>query len=561
MPTYFANEREKRSALGDNTLFLVRRVMIFSMKQLIKYTFLALILNHSISDVHAIDFIAVREIGMNRELQRETIVLNVGSLDGYVEGEHAHLFRQSGDKRFPKSLKLGEAELVKVFPKYSYWQILNAPLAEGAKIGLTEVGVIRSRMGINGRELDVKNKIRLLDRSNNEERDFSDLERNELLETTEIPDNLRQDHSYQALKDQTFEEKKLKRADVEVVKNDFLVKKSATSFSAEHKEELAELYAPELKGKDREVVKKETEKEISKAQANLYGKNHLRTKYGLDDFYKDQEKIPEMKDIRNKISTTSVYDQEKEAKFEESMISNRALKKMQRDKALWSQDMDDKVLRRYFVQNGIASEYERRERALSELEGHEMWLRFYGGANRNTVDADPNYQRFNYAMAVGYNLHFSRINPEYVNWSMDFYGESSVSHFALNDNTNAQSKELHAGTSLNYYFLNNPLTLNKFIGHVGVGMKLGQGEAVAADLNRTLSYQLVTIPTLSGGIKYRFRAGDLTRETANIGAALAFGAMYERVNYSAGEVLDVSEAYGKFAVNTTKYYFGLHIYY
>jgi len=560
MPTYFTNEREKRSALGDNTLFLGRRVMIFSMKQLIKFTFLSLVLSPIISSVYAIDFIAVREIGMNRELQRETIVLNVGSLDGYVEGEHIHLFRQIGDKRFPKSLKLGEAELVKVFPKYSYWQILNTPLAEGAKIGLTEVGVIRSRMGINGRELDVKNKIRLLDRSH-DERDFADLEKNELLESPEIPDNLRQDHSYKALKDETFEEKKLKRADVEVVKNDFLIKKSGTSFSSEHNEELSELYAPELKGKDPNIVKKETEKEISKAQADLYRKNQQRTKYGMDDFYKDQEKIPEMKDIRNKISTISVYDQEKEAKFEESMISNRALKKMQRDKALWSQDMDDKVLRRYFVQNGIASEYERRERALSELEGHEMWLRFYGGANRNTVDADPNFQRFNYAMAVGYNLHFSRINPEYVNWSMDFYGESSVSHFALNDNTNAESKELFAGTSLNYYFLNNPLTLNKFIGHVGLGMKLGQGEAIAADLNRTISYQLVTMPTLSGGIKYRFRAGDLTRDTANIGAALAFGAMYERVNYSAGEVLEASEIYGKFAVNTMKYYFGLHLYY
>lgn len=534
--------------------------MIFSMKQLIKITLFSLAFSQLVSDVSAIDFVAVREIGLNRELQRETIVLNVGSLDGYVEGEHAHLFRQTGDKRFPKSKKIAEAELVKVFPKYSYWQILQSPLPEGAKVGLTEVGIIRSRMGLNGRELDVKNKIRLLDRSN-DQRDFLDLENNELLETTEIPDNLRQDHSYSALKDQTFEEKKLKRADVEVVKNDFLIKKSATTYSAEHKEELTELYAPELKGKDPDIVKKETEKEISKAQADLYAKNHSRTKYGMDDFYKDQEKIPEMKDIRNKISTISVYDQEKEAKFDESMISNRALKKMQRDKALWSQDMDDKVLRRYFVQNGIAAEYERRERALSELEGHEMWLRFYGGANRNTVEVDPNFQRFNYAMAVGYNLHFSRINPDYVNWSMDFYGESSVSHFALSDETNAESKELFAGTSLNYYFLNNPLTLNKFIGHVGVGMKLGQGEAIAADLNRTISYQLVTLPTLSGGIKYRFRAGDLTRDTANIGAALAFGAMYERVNYSAGEVLDVSEAYGKFSVNSMKYYFGLHLYY
>ena len=80
-----------------------------------------------------------------------------------------------------------------------------------------------------------------------------------------------------------------------------------------------------------DIVKKETEKEISKAQADLYAKNQSRTKYGMDDFYKDQEKIPEMKDIRNKISTISVYDQEKEAKFDESMISNRALKKMQRD--------------------------------------------------------------------------------------------------------------------------------------------------------------------------------------------------------------------------------------
>jgi len=234
---------------------------------------------------------------------------------------------------------------------------------------------------------------------------------------------------------------------------------------------------------------------------------------------------------------------------------------MDRDKERWSQDMDDTVLRRYFVQNGIEAEYVRREKALNELEGHEIWLRYFGGLNRSTNDVDNNYQRLNASLAVGYNLHFSRINDSLKNWSMDFFLENAVNHYAINDKFNAEAKDLFTGANLNYYFLNNPLTLNKFIGYFGVGMKLGQGNAATVDINRTYSYQILGLPTFNGGIKYRFRTGDLTRDTANVGAAAAFGVTYERLNYSSAEQLENNEIYPKFTTNNLKYFMGLHFYF
>lgn len=532
--------------------------MILSMKSLIKHSLVIFSLSLSWHSSLAIDFVAVRDFGYNEKIQKETLVLNVGTLDGYVEGETADLFIENGTPDFPDSKNVALVELVKALPKYSYWQIVvgktgfsknNLKKKSGEYV---DVGLIRTNSGLNGRPLDIKNKVRLFER-----------ETDQYLgnEFGEIPPNLRQDSEYEALKDTIFEEKKLKRADVEVVSNDYLEKKASSTYSDEHLEELEELYAPSLKVVKKESVEKAVKDDIRTGLSENYERNKERTKYGLNDFYREQERTPEFKDIRKKVSSVSVYDEEKESQFEESMISKRALKKMDRDRERWSQDMDDQVLRRYFVQNGIEAEYQRRERALNELEGHEMWLRFFGGVNRNTHDEDPNYQRMDYSLAVGYNLHFSRISMDLKNWSMDFLLENSVNHYALNDELNAQSKDLFAGTFLNYYWLNNPLTLNKFIGHVGVGMKIGQGDAVSVSGVDSYSYQIIGLPSLAAGLKYRFRAGDLTRDTLNVGAAAAFGVQYDRLNYSSSELLDDGEIYSKFSTNTIKYYFGLHFYY
>lgn len=530
--------------------------MILSMKSLIKRSLVFGVFFLLALDGHAIDYVAVREYGNNAELNKETLVLNVGSLDGYVEGEMAQVFKEVGRYDFPDSKRLGEIELVKIFPKYSYWQFHKGSVSardlkknDGA---WSEVGLIREDRAINGRSLDVKNKIRLFERETPV--DLS-------ADGKEIPRDLRQVKNYAPLKDEVFEVESLKRADVEVTNNDYLIKKSGTTHSDEHLEELEELYAPGLKVVKKNVVENAVKKDVTESLAQNYEKNKERTKYGMKDFYREQEKIPELKDVRKKISSMSVYEEEKQREFDESMISKRALKKMDRDKERWSQDMDDKVLRRYFVQNGIEAEYNRRERALNELEGHEVWFKFYGGLNRNTNEVDDNYQRMNYALSLGYNLHFSRISEELKNWSMDFYLENAVNFYAINDEFNAEAKDLFAGATLNYYFLNNPLTLNRFIGHVGVGMKIGQGDAATVDINRTYSYQIVGLPTLSGGLKYRFRAGDLSRDTANVGAAAALGFQYERLSYSAAELLENNEIYPKFSTNSMKYFFGLHFYF
>lgn len=530
--------------------------MILAMKSLIKYCLTLSLYCFWAYEACAVENVAVREYGLNAELNKETLVLNIGALDGYVEGEVAEILQETGSMDFPDSKKLATAELVKVFPKYSYWQIqkkyteeLNLKNSDGT---WREVGIIRHHTAINGRPLDIKNKVRLFERETPIELNPTD---------KEIPPQFRQVKGYAALEDEIFESKTIKRADVEIINNDYLVKKSGTVHSEEHLEELEELYAPTLKVAKKENVEKAVNKEVAAKLADNYTKNKSRTKFGTKDFYNEQAKIPDSKDVRKKISTLSVYDEEKELEFESSMIKKPALTKINRDKERWSQDMDDKVLRRYFVQNGIEAEYNRRERALNELEGHELWFKAYGGLNRSTNTVDDNYQRMNYALAVGYNLHFSRISEEFKNWSMDFYLENAVNFYAINDEFNAEAKDLFAGGSLNYYFLNNPLTLNRFIGHVGVGLKIGQGDAATVDINRTYSYQILGLPIISGGLKYRFRAGDLTRETANVGAAAALGFQYERLNYSSAELLENNEIYPNFSTNSMKYYLGLHFYF
>ncbi len=502
------------------------------------------------------DVVVVKEFGENKDLKRKTLLLEVGSIDGYVYGETANVFIDYGKRNKPNPTQMAQIELVKLLPKYSYWQIVSGELNledlndEYFKRFKT-LSLLRTNRAINGRPLDIKNRIHLIDK---------DSEKFEM-STKSIPEDFVVENNFDAELTPMFNQEEILRADVEVHQKEKMIKKSGTSYSSIHDDELVEMYAPKIKSVNKDKVKMNVLEDVNDSLSKNYAKTNEKSKNGLDKFYQNSVRDRNEKDIPQNISSESVYDHYKEKELAESFVSRRALNKMKRDGERWSEDMDDKVLRNYVIQNGIEAEYKRRERALNELDGHELWLKFFGGINHQSTELDNNYQRLNYSLGFGYNLHFSRLNSSYTNWSMDFYGESSVSYLAINDDSNASSKEILGGVNLNYYYLNNPISLNRFIGHVGIGMKIGQSEAVYTEGDSIFSYQIVGLPILSTGLKYRFRAGDYSIENPNFGAALAFGASYEMMNYSSADSIIDNEVYGKIATQNFKYFFGVHFYY
>ncbi len=539
--------------------------MIFSMRILIKLTFFLSALAIFPNSVCAQDFAAMQS-GFPKGFldleasQNKTLIIEMGALDGYVEGEYAEFFIQNKNYKYPRNFSIGSGELVKIFPKHSFWSIKvkdPSKFLAAEKMQLSDVAhvaIIRTGMAISGRPLDVKNRIRLLDRN---ERDYTLISDR----FDQIPESLKKEHGYTSSENTNFEQNKLLSADINVSSNDYLQKKTKLEYSDEHLEELEEKYFAKKPTDLKISVEKNVRKEIVQDRAKVFENQNERMKYGSADFYREQKRVNIIRDVRDDISIQSVYKDAKENEIQSKFITNRARKKIERDGERWSEDMDAKTLRRYFVENGIEAEIARREKVLNELEGHEIWVSLSGGMNKNTNTIDQNYQRLDYSLSLGYDLHLARMNSDFSNWSIDFLVEKGVHHFAINDNTNAESQEIMGGLNLKYYYLNNPVTLNKIIGTIGVGVKMGRGNASGTELDRTYSYQIVSLPTMSAGFKYRVRPGDLTSENVNIGIAFSGGLEYERTNYSVNDSIANNAIYGSFAKNNLKYVMGIHFYY
>jgi hypothetical protein len=60
--------------------------------------------------------------------------------------------------------------------------------------------------------------------------------------------------------------------------------------------------------------------------------------------------------------------------------------------------------------------------------------------------------------------------------------------------------------------------------------------------------------------KYRFRSGDLTEDTVNVGASFNAGIMYDNKHLSVTDALD-DNILGSISVNDLKYIFGMSFYF
>jgi hypothetical protein len=290
-----------------------------------------------------------------------------------------------------------------------------------------------------------------------------------------------------------------------------------------------------------------------------YEKKTNGMKYGLKSFYSEQEREEGIPEISKKGGHQTTYDQMREEAKLAEQIDPRAKAKMKRDGEMWSADMDDVGLRKYFIRTGIEQEVRRRELALNELEGHEVMLNYSGSMVAHGNTNDPNYQGRGYNLGIAYDLHLARTSASLKKWSLQFFLEKGVTEYDTGV-YNARSEETLYGAYVNYYFVNNPLTLNSFIYLFGAGIKNGNASVFTPDLSKEYSYQVLTVPSLQLMTKYRFRPGDLREDTVNIGMSVNFGINLDMKNLSVIDRVD-DNINSKISVTDLKYILGMSVFF
>jgi len=195
------------------------------------------------------------------------------------------------------------------------------------------------------------------------------------------------------------------------------------------------------------------------------------------------------------------------------MIDNKFVRMREREGSLWSADLDDRQLRRYVLETGMVEEKQRQEFAIENRFFDEFVLRFNKAfPHAQNAPYDSN-QADGYSWAIGYELHLMRLTRALDPFSIEAFLEYGNGYYEMGAEE-VRSNEFAFSLSASWYFLNLPSTMGKFLGHLGLGARLGQSYIDAASFTKTYNYQLRSFPWYYLEFKYRFGEGANTNDLA-----------------------------------------------
>lgn len=486
-----------------------------------------------------------------------SLVVDRGTLEQFNEGMLAKFYLQKGPKEFPKIFLVGEGELVKSFPKKSYWLIKQIYIPEAMKAN-SKLLIMTSNTILNGRPVKISNRhVVLPPKEYGDVDEYLDKNRNK------VPDKLVKEEKGFEASPGIYSDDEINHAspeaDVVVTTYEKFKTKPGNYYSEEYGDLTAQNYFVGNQQVQLGDIKKAEDKKIFDAISDGVIEKSNNMKYGVKNFYREQEREKSLPELAKKGSQPSMYEELKYERKQQDIISPKAVAKYKRDGDQWSSDMDDNALRKYFIASGIEKENRRRELALNELEGHEIILHFSNALNSHGNDIDPNYRGRGYNIGIAYDLHMARVSDDLKKWSLQFSLERGVTEYDTGI-FNARSEETTYGAYANYYFVNNPLTLNSFIWLAGVGLKNGSASVYSPDLSKEYSYQVLNLPAFQVMTKYRFRSGDLTEDNVNIGASWNFGVNIDMKKLSVIDRLD-DNINSNISVVDLKYTVGMSIFF
>lgn len=283
---------------------------------------------------------------------------------------------------------------------------------------------------------------------------------------------------------------------------------------------------------------------------------------GLAYLYRQDLEKDEFERTRKMVVFENTYQKFLNESRSEVRIAPRALAKMERDDPLWSADLSDKALRDFMLESGLVEEERRQRLAIDHLQAHEFSFRYSTSVSRHISKEDPNFQGIGYSIALGYEYQLARVLRQLQSFTVDLELRRSIGFYEMAPEINGRFNEGSFGLALNYYFYNKPFSLNQLALYAGLGIKRGNADGSSNLLQeqKTYGYQMMVLPAMQLGAKYRFKAGDGYLDKLKVGMGLNFLYSFESKRFNTVETVseDVS---GSFAVTDNKFAVGLSFYY
>lgn len=489
----------------------------------------------------------------------KSIILNSGHLEGLFVGDFAEVLRVVGESKRPQLKSLGLAEVIRVTPRESYWFFHDQNRAFTIKSG-NKVSLLRQAQSLKGlRDQKVLQKKVVLSSGQKIE--------DELVErVTGAPDSLISNHR------ERFHSEALDldaptnlSADIETSQYDVWSTKSRPEFIEKKMQEFEIDYIGKL---EKVSGAKKVRRENNQAVFRSYVSNVIETinsqKDGLNELYQKDIDKNYKNHVADLIVKRNLYSQVTAPEEERIGLKPHVLQKVKRDGPLWSSDLSDQQLRSAMVKTGLSEELVRRDKALGEMKAHEVIFRASTGLVKHTNIGDPNFQNINYSLSASYEYALQRASELLSAWTIEAEVYTGVNFYELAPELNGRFNENGFGASVNYYFYNNPYTLDKlaFYGGLGIRRSSATGGSSLLEGQQSYDYQVLSLPIYHLGAKYRFKSGDSYKDHIGVGMGLNVLLSFESKNLSIiGENELQAPVFGSFDIQDTRLAVGLSLYF
>jgi len=435
---------------------------------------------------------------------RRTIILNQGRFDGIVQGEMASLSTIREGGRYGESILVGKGYAVKIFPSFSIWYLneINEPkaLLKGRKFNFHLFNKIwQGKRKIKVGRRTIVAPIVEKYASRDVKKVIDDARRGYPKIVVKKDDDYIKGkiiHDVEKDKKVLFD---VNEKDVEIID----ISEWVSLYSDKSGGDLEKLYISELQvgpsdKEVRDVVKSEY---VDGAVSNQIDKVNVEG-FDIEYFYRKQKKDDRLSEIRDKVTSPTIYDAYLDSLDEKREANQEALKFMKEEGPRWSEDMSDQQLQDFIVDNAVEHELRRQTHVAGNKMGHEIY--FYFGIpikdNKSKVDSQNQNTSENF-MGIGGEYSLGARFKYFDRYTLfaNLFRNSAIVNL---DNRNGTVTEAGFEGGINWYPFNYPTGIQLNLLYFGIF--IGKSTSAITTNGVTSTYDVVSLPGLQAGIKYRF---------------------------------------------------------
>ena len=310
-----------------------------------------------------------------------------------------------------------------------------------------------------------------------------------------VPDSLIKKGDEYRKSEQLVETTPYKKHDVETVNFDTWSEENNHKFDSELNKEVGKKVQENPSSSvDGERIKKKKMRKIfnSTIDGNIAKVNNA--KGGPRGLYSKQRQDEHFMELRRRQFVRNVYDDYLKERKKKKLQIKRAKEQLALDYKrhkkskgeLWSAEMDDNQLRRFYLESGVASEHERQKLLATTSISNEFFLRYQRSFLDHTSDLSDFGRGFGAAFEIGHELHLVKTSKKLSPFTLGLSISLGNGYYHLGHGINGKASEKAVGAFFNWYFYNLPYMFRKYIFHLGTGIRIGSADISSLQLVQRL---------------------------------------------------------------------------